>query len=418
MVRTLDDAHLEAATVGVRIDVNSPMDGPDSLADDARLQAHVDTLSELANRGAAVVVLAHQGRPGGDQFHSLSAHAKRFGELLEVPVAHVDATFSRDARKAVSDLAAGSILLLENVRFYSEEYMEFEPERAARTHLVAALAPLFDCYVNDAFAAAHRSQPSLVGFPVVLPAYAGRVMERELSVLGTLESSPRPRTYVLGGAKVEDSLEVAWSVLERDLADHVLTTGLVGNVFLFADGVDLGDASASVVEDRCGWATVERARDLLDAHGDRISLARDVALEGPDGRLEVGVNALPGPVDGPALDVGSATADHYRRLIAESATVILNGPAGVFERQAFADGTRELFEAATAVEHSVVGGGDTAAAIRALGIEGFSHVSTGGGAALAMLTGEELPAVTALEASPEPTGDGGAGEDVSPASGP
>ncbi len=396
MIPTLDDLDVAGTTVGVRVDVNSPLDDDGSLADDARLRAHVETLSELLDRGGRVAVLAHQGRPGGDQFSSLSAHADRLAELLGRPVGYVDATFGAAARDAVSALEDGDCIVLENTRFYSEEYMEFEPERAARTHLVAELAPVLDAYVNDAFAAAHRSQPSLVGFPAVLPGYAGRVMERELEVLGSIESTPTPRAYVLGGAKVPDSIDVAWSILESGRADHVLTAGVVGNVFLLADGVDLGDASAEFLYERGYWEEVDRAADLLDAYGDRIALPRDVAVD-RDGRHELGINALP-PWDGEAaLDVGSSTLAYYRRLLDDSRTVVLNGPAGVFEQPAFERGTRGLYEAATDVEVSIVGGGDTASALRELGIEGFSHVSTGGGAALAMLTGESLPAIMALE---------------------
>ncbi|WP_049925350.1 phosphoglycerate kinase [Halopiger goleimassiliensis] len=396
MIPTLDELDVEGTTVGVRVDVNSPIDDG-SLADDARLRAHVDTLSELLERGGRVAVLAHQGRPGGDEFVTLEPHADRLGELLDRPVDYVDATFTEAARDAVSSLDDGECVVLENTRFYSEEYMEFDPDRAAQTHLVTGLEPVLDAYVNDAFAAAHRSQPSLVGFPSVVPSYAGRVMETELDVLGSIESTGEPRVYVLGGAKVSDSIDVAWSVLEKGLADHVLTAGVVGNVFLIADGVDLGDASSDFIYDQGYWDEIDRAADLLDAYGDRIALPRDVAVDRDGERYEIGVNALP-PQDGEsAMDVGESTLAYYERILADAETVILNGPAGVFEDEAFQRGTRGIYGAATEVPTSIVGGGDTASALRSLGIEGFSHVSTGGGAALRMLTAETLPAVTALE---------------------
>ncbi|ELY43464.1 phosphoglycerate kinase [Natronorubrum sulfidifaciens] len=400
MTDTLDDLNVEGTTVGVRIDVNSPIGDDGMLADDARLRAHVDTLSELIERGGRVAVLAHQGRPGGDDFVTLESHADRLSKLLDHPVDYVDATFSKAAREAVSNLENGDCVVLENTRFYSEEYMEFEPERAAQTHLVTGLAPVLDAYVNDAFAAAHRSQPSLVGFPTVLPGYAGRVMESELDTLGTIEETPEPRIYVLGGAKVSDSIDVAWSVLEKGLADHVLTTGVVGNVFLIADGVDLGDASSDFIYDQGYWDEIDRAADLLDAYGERVALPRDVAVERDGQRHELGINALPPQDDEAAMDIGSSTLAYYRRLLEDAGTVILNGPAGVFEDEAFEKGTRTLYNAATDVETSIVGGGDTASALRQLGVEGFSHVSTGGGAALRMLTAEPLPAVTALENGP------------------
>ncbi|WP_117368355.1 phosphoglycerate kinase [Natrarchaeobaculum sulfurireducens] len=397
MIDTLDDLDVEGTTVGVRVDVNSPIDDDGTLADDARLRAHVDTLAELIERGGRVAVLAHQGRPGGDEFVSLESHADRLSELLGQPVGYVDATFSDAAREAVRSLENGECVVLENTRFYSEEYMEFEPERAAQTHLVTGLAPVLDAYVNDAFAAAHRSQPSLVGFPTVVPGYAGRVLESELDVLGTIEETPEPRVYVLGGAKVPDSIDVAWSILEKGLADHVLTAGVVGNVFLIADGVDLGDASSDFIYDQGYWDEIDRAADLLDAYGDRIALPRDVAVSRDGNRHVLGVNALPPRGDEAAMDIGDLTLEYYQRILDDAGTVILNGPAGVFEQSEFERGTRELYSAATDAPTSIVGGGDTASALRRLGIEGFSHVSTGGGAALRMLTAEPLPAVTVLE---------------------
>jgi len=393
-VPTLDALDVEGAAVAVRVDVNSPMSGG-GLDDDARLRAHVDTLAELADRGGRVAVLAHQGRPGDDDFEPLGSHADRLDDLLSAPVGYVDATFSAAARERVAALEDGAVLVLENTRFYSEEYMEFDPAVAAGTHLVEGLAPALDAYVGDAFAAAHRAQPSIVGFPRVLPAYAGRVMERELAVLGDVEATPEPRAFVLGGAKVSDSLDVAGSVLERGVADAVLTCGVVGNVFLLADGVDLGDATAEFIYQEGYWDEIDRARNLLDAYDERIHLPLDVAVERDGGRHEHSL-MLPFEAGEAAVDVGSKTVDHYADVIADAGTVVLNGPAGVVERDGFEVGTRGVYGAATDADCSIVGGGDTAAALRALGLSGFDHVSTGGGACLRMLTGDPLPGVEVL----------------------
>jgi phosphoglycerate kinase len=395
-IGTLDDLAVRDTAVGVRVDINSPLADDGTLADDARLRAHVDTLAELLDGGAKVAILAHQGRPGGDDFARLEPHANRLGELLDQPVAYCDATFSAEARATVDDLDAGEAVLLENTRFYSEEYMEFDPERAAETFLVSRLAPALDAYVNDAFAAAHRSQPSLVGFPQVLPAYAGRVMEEELDVLGAIEETPTPRTYVVGGAKVPDSVTVAEHALENDLARNVLVTGVVANVFLAAADVDVGRASTKFIHERGYESEIERAEDLLDEHDDRITLPVDVAVERDDERAELSVSDLPPERGESVMDLGSETVDIYADVLADSATAVLNGPAGVFEDERFAAGTRGIFEAATRADYTIVGGGDTAAAIRTFGLSGFDHVSTGGGAALRLLTGQELPAVEAL----------------------
>ena len=392
MIRTLDDLEAEGAALGVRVDINSPL-AEGTLADDARLRAHVDTVDELCRRDGRVVLLAHQGRPGGEEFADLSSHAARLDELLAAPVSYCDATFGAAARDHIADLDPGEAVLLENTRFYSEEYMSFEPAAAAETHLVSKLAPALDAYVNDAFAAAHRKQPSIVGFPTALPAYAGRVMERELEMLGSIEESPEPRVYVLGGAKVDDAIGVARSVLERGLADAVLTAGVAGNAFLLADGVSLGAASAGVVNERSHGA-VKAAGDLLDDFSHRIYVPRDVAVERDGERAELGLDDM--PAESPAMDIGARTLAAYADILEDAGTAVLNGPPGVFEDERFVFGTRELYQAATRAETSIVGGGDTAAAMRRLDVEGFDHVSTGGGAALRMLSGETLPGVEAL----------------------
>ena len=397
-IRTLDDLEAAGSTIGVRVDINSPLTGDgQGLADDARLRAHVGTLSELAERGARVVVLAHQGRPGGEEFGTTEPHASRLDDLLAAPVEYVDATFCSCARERVRETAPGEVVVLENTRFYSEEYMSFDPERAAGTHLVTGLAPVLDAYVNDAFAAAHRSQPSLVGFPVALPGFAGRVMERELEVLGDVRSTARPRVYVLGGAKADDSIAVAAEVLESGLADRVLTTGVVGNAFLQAEGVFLGEATRSVVDERAGAGHgegLDRAADLLERFPGRIATPRDLAVRRDGRRTVVPVDEF--PVEEQAFDIGPATVEAYGEILAEAGTAVLNGPAGMYEDEDFAAGTRELFAAARAAGYTIVGGGDTAAALRSFGLEGFDHVSTGGGAALTLLTGGSLPAVEAL----------------------
>ncbi len=394
MIRMLDDLDAEGAALGVRVDINSPV-SEDGLDDDARLLAHVDTIAELCERSARVALLAHQGRPGDDDFTTLESHAQRLDELIEAPVGYCDSTFSSDARAQIEQLDPGSAILLENTRFYSEEYMSFDPERAAKTHLVDRLSPALDAYVNDAFAASHRRQPSIIGFPQRLPAYAGRVMEREIEVLGNIAESPEPRVYVLGGAKVDDSIGVARSVLERDLADAVLTAGIVGNAFLLADGVSLGAASAAVVNERSHDA-VKNAGDLLDDFSHRIYMPRDVAIERNGSRVELDLDEL--PTDQPAMDIGARTVAAYADILEDAGTAILNGPAGVFEDEQFETGTLELYKSATRAQRSIVGGGDTASALRKLGIlDGFDHVSTGGGAALKMLTGNTLVGIEALD---------------------
>jgi phosphoglycerate kinase len=215
-------------------------------------------------------------------------------------------------------------------------------------------------------------------------------------VLGSIEETPTPRTYVVGGAKVPDSVTVVEHALEHDLAEHVLVTGVVGNVFLAADGVDIGRASTEFIHDRGYETEIERASDVLDEYADRVELPVDVAVERNGERTELDVTSLPPRRDEPLKDVGSDTIAAFEDILRTSGTAVLNGPAGVFEEETFAAGTREILAAATHAEYTVVGGGDTAAAIRAFDLSGFDHVSTGGGAALRLLTGESLPAVEVL----------------------
>lgn len=393
-IRTLDDLVARGQTIGLRLDINSPF-ANGSLADDFRIRAHLETVEELTAAGGRVVILAHQGRPGGDSFRCLEAHADVLDDLIDAPVGYIDSTFATAARDRISSLANGDVLVLENTRFFSEEYIEFEPERAAQTYLVSKLAPVLDAYVDDAFAAAHRSQPSLVGFPMRIPSYAGRLMEREINVLGTIESTARPRVYFLAGAKVPDSLSVAESVLEDDLADEILAGGLFGNLLLHAKGIRLGEPTDQILVEFDALEALPRARRLLTEHGDRIRTPIDLAIERAGDRVEVAIEDLPS--ESPAFDIGAATIEEFGRALSTSATAVLNGPAGRVEDPLFTEGTRGVYRAAKDADNSIVGGGDTGAVLRKLGIDGFDHVSTGGGAAMRMLARETLPAVQVLE---------------------
>lgn len=396
-VRTLDEVPVADRAIGVRIDVNSPIAEDGSIADDARFDAHRSTLTELLDAGARVVVLAHQGRPGGDAFTTLEEHATRLTELIGHEVTYLDMIFGSEAGSAIERLDAGEALCLENVRFYSEEYMELEPTHAARTHMVDRLSQALDIYVNDAFACSHRSQATIVGFPERLPSVAGRVMERELAVLGDLGSRPGPRVAMLAGAKVDDSLRVIERLLEDELVDRVLVAGLVANA-MFAAGPDgPGPSTVTDLERRGYTDTIEDASSLLSRFGDRIDLPSDVAIERTGSRVEVPIELFPLGDGEVPRDVGQSTIDTWRASIAEAGTVIVNGPVGLYEDDRFASGTEQLFASVDLAEIAIAGGGDTSAAVRYFGIDTFDHLSTGGGATLALLSGETLPGVKALE---------------------
>ncbi len=379
----------------MRVDFNSPIDpATGRILDDKRLRGHLDSIRRLSD--SALVLLAHQSRPGKDDFTTLERHAERLGRLVssEREVGYVDGIFGEGAREAVKEVDEGEILLLENVRFYSEEYMTMEPERAAKTHEVERLAPLFDAYVNDAFSAAHRSQPSLVGFPRRLASYAGDLMEKELRILGGVTESEKPRVFALGGGKPVDTVDVTHNVLSKDRAERVLISGIAGNIFLIARGVDVGDETEEFLRDEGHWELVDDAKEILDEFGDSIEIPRDVAVERDGERVEVGVDEL--PVESQALDIGVETMAQYSQILQEAGTVVVNGPPGVYEREEFSRGTKAVLDGAAEAGFSVAGGGDTSAAIDALDVKGFDHISSGGGAATSFLSGEKLPAVEAL----------------------
>lgn len=400
---TMDDFSLWGRTVLLRVDINSPIDpATKTLLNDARLREHLLTIRDLGH--AKTVVLAHQSRPGKDDFTTLEPHAERLASLLGRPVKFEDTLYSRHAIKSIQELKTGDVLVLENTRFYAEEEALADQrfEKMAKAHLVRALAPLAQYFILDAFAAAHRAQPSLVGFCEVLPTLAGRVMEKELTMLGrALDSQIRPKVAVFGGIKADDSLAVTQHMLENDIVDKVLTSGGVGNLFLHAAGRNPGPPTADFMRreiqdyDKC----VATAKELLGKFYGRIELPSDVVLNDEGKRRNVFVKELPAKL--PIYDIGLDTIARYSEEISDAKTIFFNGPAGVFEEEEFSVGTRELLRAVAESEgFSVVGGGHTVTAVEEYGLEdAIDHVSTGGGALINYLAGRELPAVTALERS-------------------
>ncbi|GAB3321207.1 phosphoglycerate kinase [Haloplanus salinarum] len=396
MFKTLDDIG-SGKRVLVRLDLNSPVEDG-IVKDNRRFARHARTVRELVEAEHRVVVIAHQGRPGRDSFVSLDQHADLLAEYVETPVAFVDDVHGEAAVAAIRDLGAGEVLLLENVRMCEDELPERSPTEHADSEFVRSLAPEFDCYVNDAYSAAHRSHASLVGFPRHLPAYAGRVMEAEYEANTSIANREfdGPVTMVLGGAKATDVIDVM-SALDEGV-DNYLLGGIVGELFLRAAGYDVGyDVGDGELYDH-QWADNEdRIRELLAERADRIRLPADLAYERDEERAEV-------PVEGvektqPLLDVGATTVGDYGEVIEDSAAVFVKGALGVFEDERFADGTVGILESIASTDcFSVIGGGDTSRAIELYGLDEdyFSHVSIAGGAYVRALTGQSLPGVEAL----------------------
>ncbi len=397
-ITTLGEVETKGKTVLVRLDLNSPIDpGSNRILDDKRFQEHLPTLKALD--GSRVVILTHQSRPGKKDFTPLQGHAEKLQELLGRPVRYVDDIFGSCAMKAIRDTEAGGVVMLENIRFNAEENLSLKPEDAAKTVLIRRLSRMGDLFVNDAFGTAHRSQPTMVGLPMAMRSAAGLLMEKEVTHLSRVFSgAPHPVCFVLGGTKVDDSIDVARHVLGKGIADQVMVIGVVANVFLMGKGFTIGAPSTQLIEQLGYRNLVEAARELMKQYPDRIIIPTTIAVRESNRRVEYPVDRV--PQDAPVLDIGKETIAEMSRILAESGTVVFNGPAGVFEDAAFSVGTQELLKAASKVSFSVVGGGHTTAVIERMGLEkDFTHISTGGGACIEFLTGKKLPALDALERS-------------------
>jgi phosphoglycerate kinase len=392
---TMDDVILDNKRVLVRVDFNSPMDPNGNILDDKRVKSHLDTLKALES--CRVVLMAHQSRAGKKDFTTMEAHARLTSKLLRREVAYVDDIFGSHAREAIKAQKPGDVLLLENTRFYSEENMNRPAADHAKSHMVRKLAPLFDLFVNDAFAVSHRSHCSVVGFTEVLPSLAGILMDREITALDKgLKGNEHPTIFALGGTKADDSIKVTKNVLSRGGADKVLVSGVVATVFLMAAGVDVGEVNRKFVEDQEYLDEIPVAAKLLKEYPGKIEMPKDLALNKESERMEIAVDKL--PVNLPIADIGLETIVQFSKELRDAKVTVLNGSAGIFEQEKFKLGTAELLKAATQSSYSIAGGGHTVAAIEQLDLEPqFSHVSIGGGASITYLSGDPLPGIEALK---------------------
>jgi phosphoglycerate kinase len=394
-VRTLDDLLAEGVAgrrVLVRADLNVPLDGS-SITDDGRIRAVLPTITALRDAGARVVVVSHLGRPKGapDPRYSLRPVADRFGALLGSPVAFATDTVGEQARQTVAGLGDGGVALLENLRFNPGETSKDPAERSA---FAAQLAALGDAYVDDAFGAVHRQHASVYDVARLLPRYAGGLVLAEVDVLQRLTEDPeRPYAVVLGGSKVSDKLGVIDALLPR--VDRMLIGGGMCFTFLAAQGHGVGDSLLEADQ-------VDTCRRLLADAGDKLVLPTDIVVaddfSADANTRTVRADAIPDGWKG--LDIGPESVFHFAQELAGAGTVFWNGPMGVFELAPFAEGTRGVAQAvADCPGLTVVGGGDSAAAVRTLGLDesAFTHISTGGGASLEYLEGKTLPGLAALE---------------------
>jgi phosphoglycerate kinase len=391
MKRSIRDLDVSGKTVLVRVDYNVPLDSEGHVADATRIVATLPTITYLQEHGAKIVLLAHFGRPKGqvDPKYSLKPVAEELSRQLGTDVPLAPDCVGPEVERLVKQMQPGQAILLENVRFHAEEEQN-DPAFSKQ------LASLGDLYVNDAFGAAHRAHASTAGIAAYLPSAAGFLMHKELEVLGgILESPKRPFVAIVGGAKVSSKLGVLESMLQR--VDKLLIGGGMANTFLKARGLEVGKSLLEA-------DLVETAADLdrrAKEQGVELLLPVDVVVTdkvAPDGRAET-VDAAAVPADRAIVDIGPKARDAYARAVDGVGTILWNGPMGVFEIPAFAEGTKAIAQAlARSSAVTVIGGGESVAAVEQLGLaDKMTHISTGGGASLELLEGRELPGVAALD---------------------
>lgn len=391
----LEDFEMKGKTVLVRVDLNSPIENGE-LVQSGRFRAHAKTIELFSQKGAKTVVLSHQGRKGKEDFLPLEKHAFLLSRVTGKKIKYVSDVLGKKAQNAIKSLLPGDILVLENTRFWDGETLGLETKDHAESELVKNLAPLADAFVLDAFSVAHRSHASVVGFMPVLPSFPGPVFEKELvSIEKSFDSSLKPRCVVLGGAKPKDSLIVAGHLAGEDKADHIIAGGLLGELFVFAQGCRLSSDKAEIFEQ---GDMLPLAKDLLEKHPEKIEVPVDLAVIENGKRKEYKLCDFPQGTE--TGDFGKETIKRFCQIISRSKKIIVNGPIGRYEKKGFEQGTKKVLEAVAKTDaFSLLGGGHTSAAIKEFNIDSshFSYISLSGKAFIEYLSGEKLPAIEALK---------------------
>ena len=393
-ILTIDDIRLDGKCVFVRVDMNSPIH-PETLKiiESIRIREAAESIKEL--KDSKVIVGSHQGRVGRYDYTDLSEHAKILEESIGRRVTFVEDVIGPEARRSIESMSDGDVLLLDNLRFCAEENYEFGIKEAAYTIMVRRLAKLFDVCILDCFPSAHRAHPSIIGFSTIIDTCAGRLVAREIESLSrVLTVAKGPYVVVLGGSKISDRLEAIETLIQGGRADKVLLTGLISVIFLMAQGKFKAN-SLGVKEE----SLIEKARRLLQKYPNVFVLPVDYATQVNGERVEKELDGFTD--DDIILDIGSKTVDNYDKIIRGAGTVFMSGPAGAFERDSFAYGTRSLLEsAANSLSTTIVSGGHMTTALKRFGLyDKVDHISTAGGALVLYLAGKKLPMIEALELS-------------------
>lgn len=389
---TIDDFELKGKTVFLRVDMNCPIN-PDTMEITGTKRIEEATESINAMNEAKIVVASHQGRVGNKDYTGMEKHAEVLEKLLNKKIKYVEDVIGTSAKNEIKNLKDGEILLLDNLRLCAEENYEFSAEAASKTIMVQRLAKLFDLCVLDSFPSAHRSHPSIVGFSHVLPACAGKIVEREVRKLDEIMTVAKaPHVVVLGGSKVADRVEAIKLLINKGRADHVLLTGLIGNVFMRAQGRIKASLGIKREEE-----IVAKAHSLIGEYPDVFSTPVDVAIDKDGSRVEIDVRDL--TKEDTIYDLGPKTVEYYKKLISGAGTVFISGPPGYFEKEQFSKGTKEILEGvANSMATTIVSGGHLTSALKKYGlVEKINHISTAGGALVLYLTGEKLPMIQSLE---------------------
>lgn len=398
---TLDDFELEGKTVLLRVDFNMPLDKENfEIIDDTRIERALPTIRELVENNAKTVIIAHQGRKGSWDFTNLKKHAEKLEELVGREVKFVEDIYKEKAKNSIKNMNKKDILVLDNVRKLDYETDEKTAEEHSKTELVKNLTPLADIFVNDAFAAAHRAQCSLIGFTPVLPSAAGRLLEKELTTLSKIIENPeKPSVFLFGGAKFSDIVTTIERVLDNSIADKILLTGLPANAFLKSEGYKLGKENEKMLNKEGKKEQIDEIKKLLSKYNDEIYLPIDFAISKNNKRNEIDIDCL--PTNNSLFDIGTKTIDKFKEILKDAKTIFLSGPCGVFEEDIFMKGTQEIFTFVSELDaFSIVGGGHTVAAVKKIGIQNnISHISTGGGSLEKFMMGKKLPVIEALKKS-------------------
>jgi phosphoglycerate kinase len=396
---TLDSFDLRGRHIYLRLDVNSPINPIDgNIMSSARFESHLETLRDLSE--SMVVLVAHQSRPGKNDFTSLNRHAEKLERILGRPVEFIDSLFGKEVRNRIRKMEPGDIIMLENTRFYSEE-VDIDAgdiDAVESTHIVSNLVDLFDYFVIDAFPAIHRAQTSLVGFRRLKPNLAGRLIEREVSMIDRFrDSRERPKIAILAGAKIDDSIQVSSNFLRDGTVDSILVGGVVANAFLWASGFDIGRKNREFIEknNKDHKKLIETCSKLLKSYPGKIIMPEDFVLN-PMGRLFSINDHIPD--DQLIADIGLESIARFSSLISEARGIFLNGPMGMYEIEEYSVGTREILEAvANSDALTIAGGGHTLSALEKLNLMGrITHASTGGGALISYLSGDPMPVLESL----------------------